>query len=48
MARSWKLLAFQIGCRDLLVAGWSDINSYEAMIEKAKDVLFITRSSSHD
>jgi hypothetical protein len=48
MARSWKILAFQIGCKDLLVAGWSDINSYEAMIEKAKDVLFITRSSSHD
>jgi UDP:flavonoid glycosyltransferase YjiC (YdhE family) len=38
----------QLGCKGVLVAGWSGIDSCEAMIEKAKDVLFITKSAPHD
>ncbi len=38
----------QLGCKGVLIAGWSGIDSCESMIEKAKDVLFVTKSAPHD
>mmetsp|Transcript_19964 Transcript_19964/g.28401 ORF Transcript_19964/g.28401 Transcript_19964/m.28401 type:complete len:449 (+) Transcript_19964:76-1422(+) len=38
----------QVGCKGVLLAGWSGMDRCDASIEKAKGVLFVTKSAPHD